>query len=315
VYRLGPVKGATEPPVASSVASRAWSLVLLLGACALAFTVVVGLLPRPAGGELAQAGEAVIGVSGETVPGKLPRSHMVPATLRLGFTSKAPSAPTTPELTTIRLEVSRHLAFHTADLPSCPISELYSESSDVRQICAGSLVGSGIVISEVALPGQAPVTIEGHLLAFYDFGEGQARILAQVTSTGVLPLTYVIPFTIHRSHGVFGTSLSVEQMRFIAGICARGHPHCFSQTYTYKGIYGHISKFELTVDRQVVHAGKRTSVVSADCPASGSSSSAVFPLVKVNLTYPAYPAKPLSQVATRRCEVFKAPRHRRRKGS
>jgi hypothetical protein len=313
VYRPGPVRDTTEPRAVSSGASRAWPLVLLLGAFALALMAVAGLSPRPAGGELAQAGEAVIGVSGETVPGKLPRSRMVPATLRLGFTSEAPSTPTTPELTAIRLEVSRNLAFQTAGLPSCPISELYSESSDAGQICAGSLVGYGTVISEVTLPGQAPVTIEGRLSAFYDFGEGQPRILAQVTSTGALPLTYVIPFTIHRAHGIFGTILSVEQMRFIAGICARGHSNCFSQTYTYKGIYGHISKFELTLDRQFVHAGKRISVVSADCPASGSSSSAVFPLVKVNLAYPQAISR--SQVATRRCEVFKAPRHRRRKGS
>jgi hypothetical protein len=101
-------------------------------------------------------------------------------------------------------------------------------------------------------------------------------------------------------------------MRFIAGICARRHPNCFSQSYTYKGIYGHISKFELTIDRQFVHAGKRTSVVSADCPASDGSSSVVFPLVKVNLTY--REAISRSQVATRRCEVS-ASRQRRQKGS
>jgi hypothetical protein len=312
VYRPGPVRDTVEPPAVSSGASRAWPLVLLLGALALALMAVAGLSPRPAGGELAQAGGAVIGVSAEEVPGKLPRSRMVPATLRLGFTSEAPSTPTTPELTAIRLEVSRNLAFHTAGLPSCPISELYS-TSDARQICAGSLVGSGTVVSEVTLPGQAPVTIEGRLSAFYDLGEGQPRILAQVTSTGALPLTYVIPFTIEKPHGVFGTALWVQHMQFIAGICARGYSNCFSQTYTYKGIYGHISKFELTLDRQFVHAGKRTSVVSADCPASGSSSSAVFPLVEVNVTYSE--ARSLSQVATRRCEVFKAPRHRRRKGS
>jgi hypothetical protein len=313
VYHPGPMGDTSEPPAISSGASRAWPLVLLLGAFALALMAVAGLSPRPAGGELAQAGEAVIGVSGETVPGKLPRSRMVPATLRLGFTSEAPSMPTTPELTAIRLEVSRNLAFQTAGLPSCPISELYSESSDAGQTCVGSLVGYGIVISEVTLPGQAPVTIEGRLSAFYDFGEGQPRILAQVISTGALPLTYVIPFTIYKAHGVYGTILSVQQMRLIAGKCARGHPNCFSQTYTYKGIYGHISKFELTLDRQFVHAGKRMSIVSADCPTSRSSSSAVFPLVKVNLTY--REASSLSQAATRRCEVFKAPRHHRRKGS
>jgi hypothetical protein len=166
------------------------------------------------------------------------------------------------------------------------------------------------VISEVTLPGQAPATIEGHLLAFYDLGEGQPRILAQVTSAGALPLTYVIPFTTEKTRGVYGTALYVHQMQFIAGICRRGHSNCFSQTYTYKGIYGRISKFELTLDRQFVHAGKRTSVVSADCPASGGSSSASFPLVSVDLAYSGAISR--SRVATRRCEVFKAPRHRPR---
>jgi hypothetical protein len=281
-------------------------LVLLLGTVALAFAVA-GLSPRAAGAQEAQAGEALIGVSGEIAPGKLPRSRKVPATLRVGFTSAAPSMPTTPELTAIRFDVSRYLAFQTAGLPSCPIAELYSQSSDAGQICAGSLVGSGIVISEVTLPGETPETIEGRLSAFYDFGEGQPRILAQVTSTGLLPLTYVIPFTIYKGHGVFETILSVEQMRFIEGVCAVGYPNCFAQTYTYEGIYTHISKFELTLDRQFVHSGKRTSVVSADCPASGSSSSATFPLVKVNLAYAAFSR---SQIASRRCEVS-APRHRR----
>jgi hypothetical protein len=308
------VRDITEPPAVSSGGSRTGLLVLLLGALALALMAAAGASPPSAGGDLAQTGEAVIGVSGETVPGKLPRSRMAPATLRLGFTSEIPSAPTTPELTAITLELSRNLAFQTAGLPSCPITELYSESSDAGQVCAGSLVGHGIVISEVTLPGQAPVTIEGRLSAFYDFGEGQPRILTQVTSTGALPLTYVIPFTIYKAYGVYGTILSVQQMRFIAGKCARGHPNCFSQTYTYKGIYGHISKFELTLGRQFVHAGKRISVVSADCPASGGSSSAIFPLVKVDLAYPYPNAISRSQVATRRCEVS-ASRHRRRKGS
>jgi hypothetical protein len=313
VYRPGPVGDTTEPPAVSSGGSHTRPLVLLLGAFALALTSVAGLSPHRAGGDTPRTVEAVISVSAETVPGKLPSSQMVPVKLRLGFTSAAPGMPTTPELTAIRLEVSRNLAFQTAGLPSCPIAELYYESSDAGRICAGSLVGSGIVISEVTLPGQAPVTIEGRLSAFYDFGEGQPRILAQVTSTGALPLTYVIPFTIEKARGVFGTILSVRQMRFIAGVCALGHPKCFSQTYTYKGIYGHISKFELTLDRQFVHADKRTCVVNADCPARRGSSSATFPLVKINLAYSEAGSR--SQVATRRCEVFKAPQHHRRKGA
>jgi hypothetical protein len=308
---MGPVRATTEQHAVSSGGSRIGLLALLLGALALALMAAAGASPPSAGGDLAQTGEVVIGVSGETLPGKLPRSRMAPATLRLGFTSETPSTPTTPELTAIRLEISRNIAFQTAGLPSCPIAELYESS---EQVCAGSQVGHGTVISEVTLPGQAPATIEGRLSAFYDFGEGQPRILAQVTSAGALPLTYVIPFTIYKTHGVYGTTLSVEHMRFIAGRCKRGHPNCFSQTYTYKGIYGHISKFELTLDRRFAHAGKRTSVVSADCPARNGSSSASFPLVKANLAYPYPNAISRSRIATSRCEVS-APRRRHRKRS
>jgi hypothetical protein len=286
---------------------------LLLGALALAL-MAAAAGPPSANGEVPSPGEVVIGASGETAPSKFPRSRLAPATLRVGFTSETPGTPTTPELTEIRFEVSRNVVFQPAGLPSCPIAELYSESSDARRICAGSLVGHGIVISEVALPGQAPATIEGRLAAFYDFREGQPRILAQITSTGALPLTYVIPFTISKVRGIYGTVLSAEHMRAIAGICQRGHPNCFSQTYSYEGIYGHISKFELALDRHFVRGGRRISAVSADCPARNGSSSATFPLVKVNLAYPYPEAISQSKVATGRCEVS-APRHLRRKRS
>lgn len=124
----------------------------------------------------------------------------------------------------------------------------------------------------------------------------------------------MIPFTIHRGPGVFGTTLSVAQMRFIAGLCIPANANCFSQTYTYKGIYGHISKFELALSRRFVHAGRMASFVSADCPARGSSSSAVLPLVKVALEYPFEISRSRSQVVTRRCEVS-APRPRRHTSS
>jgi len=284
---------------------------VLPGLLALAAMVVLaGPSPRSASAEPASAGNPVIEISGETTPERLPRLHPAPTSFRVGFTSVSSTTSATPELTSIGVQVSRRLTFDTAGLPSCPISELYDPPSGMGQVCSGSLVGSGVVISEVTIPGQAPVTIEGHLLAFYDLGDGQPRILAQVTSEGVLPLTYVIPFTIRPSTGIFGTTLAVEQMRFIAGICAPGHSNCFSQTYTFKGIYGHISKFELTLHRQFIHRGKRASLVNADCPASHGSSSMSFPLVEVNLAYPE--ATTRSQVVTGRCQVAAPRRHRRR---
>jgi hypothetical protein len=234
---------------------------------------------------MSQSGELAMSASGEITPIKLPRSKVAPASLRLGFTSEALNSPAVPELTRIVLEISRHLNLQTAGLPSCPLADLYSTNTSARQTCAGSYVGHGSVTSEVTLPDQAPATINGHLVAFYAFAQGQPRILAQVTSGDPLPLTYVIPFQIAKAQGAFGTSLVVPQMRHIAGICAPGHPNCFAQPYTLKGVYGHISNFEMSLHRIFAPAGKRSSFVSARCPASNKRPEAIFPLSQTSLYY------------------------------
>ncbi len=156
------------------------------------------------------------------------------------------------------------------------------------------------------------MTVEGRLTTYYDFAEGQPRILAQVVGGSTMPLTYVIPFTIYREKsGSFPTTLSVRQMRFINGICAPRTFNCFSQTYTYQGIYGHISRFEMTLTRSFLRARRKASFVNAECPAARRSSSAVLPLLGVALEYPGLFPPP--RIATHRCEVS-AHRHPRRMG-
>jgi hypothetical protein len=100
-----------------------------------------------------------------------------------------------------------------------------------------------------------------------------------------LPLTYVIPFQITKAHGAFGTSLVVRKMRRIQGECVKVHPNCFAQPYVLKGVYGHISSFELSLHRLFAHAGERESFVSADCPAPAKRPEATFPLTRASLEY------------------------------
>jgi hypothetical protein len=235
----------------------------------LALFVVAAILPDVATGETGLVGEPALSASGLVIPSRLPNFHRIPVTLQLRFRFEGSDHGTTPELTSIALDVSRNVALQTEGLPSCPLARLYSSYASPRQTCAGSLIGHGGVISEVTLPGQAPTMVDGRLLAFYNFAEGQPHILAQVTSTGALPLTYVIPFQIERTRGAFGTRLQVRKMSNIQGKCTRNHPNCFAQPYRLKGIYGHISNFELSLHRLFVHGGKRESFVSADCPARG----------------------------------------------
>jgi hypothetical protein len=250
----------------------------------LALLAAALIWPGPTIGDVSRSGELSMSASAETTPIRLPRSKPAPASLRLGFTSKALNSPAIPELTGLVFEISRNLNFQTTGLPSCPLADLYSTYLSARQTCAGSFVGHGSVTSEVTLPGQAPTTINGHLVAFYASAQGQPRILAQVTSGDPLPLTYVIPFQI-KPHSAFGTSLVVPNMRHRAGICARNHPNCFAQPYTLKGIYGHISSFEMSLHRIFAHAGKRGSFVNARCPAPGKKPEASFSLTQTSLRY------------------------------
>jgi hypothetical protein len=235
----------------------------------------------------------------------LPPSKPVPVDLRLGFTSKALHSSETPDLSQISLEISRSVTFQTAGLQSCPLAKLYSSAAHARRACAKSLVGDGTVISEVKLPGQAVAPINGHLLAFYNFESGASRILAQVTSETALPLTYVIPFEIAETRGAFGTDLIARKMRDIKGICRKFSKYysCFEQPYAFKGIYGQISKFEISLHRQLIHTGKAESFVSAQCAVHGHLRRASFPLMKVSLDYQDAPS--LSEIVAGRCEAPK----------
>ena len=195
--------------------------------------------------------------SAEIIPASLPRSKPTAVSLVLGFVSEALDRHSTPELTSISLDVSRNITFQAAGLPSCPLTRLYSSAAQAIRVCAGSLIGQGSAASEIALPGQAAMTINGRLLAFYSNDAGTPRILAQVTSETPLPLTYLIPFEIAKAHGAFATSLVVRKMRDIKGKCRRGYSGCFAQPYTFKGVYGHISRLEFSLHRRFTHAAKQ----------------------------------------------------------
>jgi hypothetical protein len=235
----------------------------------LAFLAGAAVLPSVAAGEAGSAGEPILSVSGRVFPSRLPASHRVPVTLQMGFDFEGPEHGATPELTSLALDLSRDIAVRTVGLPSCPLAKLFSNYTSPLQTCAGSLVGHGRVVSEVTLPGQGPVMVNGRLLAFYAFAEGRPHILAQVSSGGPLPLTYVIPFQIEQGGGAFRTRLHVRKMSDIQGKCVRDHPNCFAQPYRLKGIYGHISHFKLSLHRLFSDGGERESFVSAECPARG----------------------------------------------
>ena len=141
---------------------------------------------------------------------------------------------------------------------------------------------------EITVPGQAPVDVTGELLAFYAFEGGEPRILAQVTTGEPLPLVYVIPFTMRKADGRYGTTLSVSRrsMRSIKGKCASGHPYCFAPNpYTLEGVYGHISDLRMSLHRVLRKQRRRLSFVKGHCPLPSDASIGDFPLLRLSLAY------------------------------
>ena len=239
----------------------------------------------PARAETVQAGGGLpLTMSGDLVPAALPRSQLAPATLRIGFEVPPALGSEVPELQTITLDLTHNIELQTKGLPSCPIGRLRSTYLNPVQVCKGALVGRGSVTSEIALPGEAPTMVKGTLLAFYDRSDVGPYILADITTNGSPPLTYVIPFSMGKAKPPFGTSLLVQKMHRVLGICKSNAPDC---TYgRLEGIYGHISNFELSLHRIfATPRGRRESFVSADCPAPGHRASASYIVAKVSVTY------------------------------
>ena len=305
-------KRAEEARNEETAAVKSERLVRQASLVAAALAVALLLPAHSADGRTAREalppGVAAMAASGEIVPAELPGDRPVPVTLRIGFTSEGLADPSVPELSRIAFDITRSVSFQTGGLPSCSLAELSETYESPGRVCAGSLVGQGSVASEVTLAGQAPVRVEGGLLAFYSDSGGTPRILAQVTTGEPLPLTYVIPFEVKAGGGAFGTRLVARGMSNIRGKCARDHPNCFAQPYALKGVYGQIADLELSLNRRFTRGGSRRGFVSASCPAGDGPSIASFPLVRAELSYADSAGRSLSEVVTGSCRASNPPR-------
>ncbi len=237
---------------------------------------------------------------GGIAPIKLPRTEPAPITLSIGFDSP-PVEGSTPDLESIDLELSRHITFETASLPSCSSSQLYATDTP-QEACPKSLVGHGSVTSEIRKPDGTAVTVTGPLLAFYAVEGHRRLILAHIETGNPLPLIYVIPFTIEKADGSFGTDLSVstQAMAGLEGKCTTRNPYCFYSPHKLVGAYGRISSFEMSLHRRYRGVDERVSFVNAVCPAPRGFRQVNLRLVDVHLNYVSGPP-PLSDAVVGRC--------------
>jgi hypothetical protein len=261
--------GALAPK--ALIALTAGALLVLLALAALASA------------EVAQKGNLQVTFNGEIAPVRLPRTDPAPVSVQMGGKIKTTDKSTPPKLERILLSINANGVIQTKGLPTCPVAKLESISAaGAKQSCGGALIGHGNVTSRVSLPGQGAFASNGTLQAFNGKFKGHPAVLAQVTTTGTLPLTYVIIFEVKKTKGTFGTEL-------IGTL-----PQIASE-------YGYISAFDLSLGRTYTLHGEKLSYASASCPAPKGFPGANFPFAKASYEFAG--GLTLSSKLVRECKV------------
>jgi hypothetical protein len=243
---------------------------------------VAALVAAPASqGEVAQGGGVRVAAGGSLRPQALPRQGRIPVAVALSGQISPTQSGALPQLRRIAIAINAHGRLDYGGLPRCSRDRIQpSTSAEALSICRRSLVGSGEFSSDVLLPEQSPFPSRGRILAFNGRYHGRPAILAHIYGTDPAPASYVLPFTIRRTHGTYGTVLEAALPQLT-------------------GDWGFITGVAMTLGRGHGAAGR--AYLSAGCPAPAGLRAAVFPLVRTSFDFAGGPS--LSTTLRRSCEV------------
>jgi hypothetical protein len=219
------------------------TLVVALGVLAAALAIA------NASGETVQVGNIVISAEGKISPSKLPKKTPAPITLNVSGTVATQDGTHVPPLKTIALEFDKAGQINTQGLPTCNVGELESTlTAQAKKTCATSLVGTGTVSAEIALPEQPPFNASGPLLIFNGKPKGGRPVLIfHVHANVPAPTTFVTSGVISKASGKYGTSTEIAIPTIVGG-------------------QGSLTSFNATLHKTWTYKGKKESLLLASCP-------------------------------------------------
>lgn len=224
-------------------------------------------------------------VTGKLRPTILPRRGAAPIRVSLGGEIGLVGTGTLPRLTKLTIELNRHGHLDTHGLPRCGITDI--RPSTTRQAlskCGAALVGEGSFSANVKFPEQSPFPSEGKVLAFNGRYRGRPAILAHIYGTKPLPTSYVLPFTVGRSSGAYGTELEAE----------------FPEV---TGEWGYVTGLEMNLHRRFAYRGRTRGYLSAGCPAPKGLTLVPFTLARTSFEFDS--GLTISTTLNRTCRVRK----------
>lgn len=236
-----------------------------------------------ANAELVERGDLFVKFSGGISPQSLPRHANAPISVRVAGTVKTLSGEQPPALRWIAIAINRGGRIETRGLPVCRRSQIEpATSKQAMEACGPALVGEGRYSAALALPEQSDFPLQGRILAFNAVVEGKRAILAHVYGQEPVPNSRIIVFKIHNSGGTFGTILT-------AALPASLNRH------------GYLKEISLRLRRNFIYRGRAQSYLSAACAAPPGFGSAIFPFVRVSMTFS--DGRSLSSILSRTCRV------------
>jgi hypothetical protein len=251
--------------------------------CLATTVAVVGLcLASLAAAEVSQKDGVRVAVEGSMSPTRLPRNGTAPIAVSVSGRISASTAEL-PKLTGIRIEINRHGRLDQRGIPLCRLGHIDpSTTSEALSACGPALIGEGRFTADVRLPEQSPFPSDGKVLAFNGKLNGKPAIFAHIYGAKPVPTSYVLPFSVAKAKGTYGTVLETSLPQVT-------------------GEWGYVTGIALKLERSFVSHGQRRGYLAAGCPAPAGFTKAAFPLARTSFLFAG--GLTLSSTLNRTCKV------------
>lgn len=231
--------------------------------------------------EITQRGNLRLTFDGQITPNKLPKKGTAPVKVAVSVKIAAVSeAKPPPELSSIKIQINRYGVLDSTGLPVCEVSDIQPSTTEkALQACRQSLVGEGTFSAKVFSSDDAQFPSNGKVYAFNGTYNGKPAILAHVYGTEPVPTSFILPFTISRSKGTYGTTLSAPVPKVGAGSA-------------------YVTGLSLTLFRNYTYHGEKRSFANASCPLPKGVSVASFKFAQASFGFkdqPTLTPAPLSR--------------------
>jgi len=208
-----------------------------------------------------------VSVSGKLTPTALPRRGTAPIGISVGGTIAATPPAGPPKLTKLTIALNRNGWLDTQGVPRCRLGQIRpSTTREALAACGSSLVGEGSFAANVKIPEQSPFPSNGKVLAFNGRLHGRPAIFAHIYGLRPVPTSNVLPFTISKSAGTYGTQLEASFPRVT-------------------GEWGYVRAISMNLNRRFSVHGKTRGYVNASCPAPRGFPGASFPLARATFVF------------------------------